>query len=123
MNVVPRILLLAGIGHLVLFSPTVAAEPLKRLSAAEIKSRIIGMVITDEAHWSDEFLPDGILNSMQLGQKKPGTWKLVGRELCLTHKSRKETTTDCCEIWLWKDQVEYHRNGVVAAEAWLRPPP
>lgn len=123
MNAVSRILLLAGIGHLLLFSPTVAAEPLKRLSAAEIKSRIIGMVITDEAHWSDEFLPNGVLNSMQLGQKKPGTWKLAGRELCLTHKSRKETTTDCYEIWLWKDQVEYHRNGVVAAEAWLRPPP
>lgn len=120
MNAVLRLLILVG---MVLISPSASAEPLKHLSAAEIKSRIIGMVITDEAHWSDEFQPNGVLNSMQLGQKKPGTWKLVGSELCLTHKSRKESTTDCYEVWLWKVRVEYRRDGVVAAEAWLRPPP
>lgn len=122
MNIVSRLLLLAMIGQLAQPYSAVAAGQLKRLSAAEIKSKIIGMVVTDEAHWSDEFLPNGDLLSFQLGEKKPGTWKLVGRELCLTYKSRKETTTDCYEIWLWKDQVEYHRDGVVAAEAWLRPP-
>lgn len=123
MTIFLRLLLLVVIGQLALPSPVVAAGQPKRLSAAEIKSKIIGMVITDEAHWSDEFLPNGDLLSFQLGEKKLGTWKLVGRELCLTYKSRKETTTDCYEIWLWKDQVEYHRDGVVAAEAWLRPPP
>src|SRR2546426_382424 len=124
MNIVLRLLLILVVtGPLALPSSAVAAGQFKRLSAAQIKSQIIGKVITDEAHWSDEFLPNGDLLSFQLGEKKLGTRKLVGHELCLTYKSHKDTTTDCYEIWLWKDQVEYHRDGVVAAEAWLRLPP
>jgi len=53
---------------------------------------------------------------------KPGPWKLVGRELCLTHKSRKETTTGYCEIWLRKDWGEYRRDDVTVTETWLHPP-
>lgn len=59
MNAVSLFLLLVGTTRLVMLSTTVAAKPLKLLSAAEIKSKIIGRVFTDKVHWSNEFLPDG----------------------------------------------------------------
>ncbi len=41
-----------------------AVEEFQRLSAREIRAQIIGNVITDEAHWSHHFRPNGILHSI-----------------------------------------------------------
>ena len=38
-----------------------AADEFQRLSAREIRAQIIGNVITDEAHWSQHFRPNGTL--------------------------------------------------------------
>jgi hypothetical protein len=39
------------------------AEEFQRLSAREIRAQIIGNVITDEAHWSHHFRPNGTLQA------------------------------------------------------------
>ncbi len=71
MSIVLRLLLLIMIGQFALLSPAVAAGQLKRLSAAEIKSKIIGMVITDETHWSDGFCRKVIYSHFSLERKSP----------------------------------------------------
>src|SRR5215470_15715430 len=98
-----------------------AAEQFQRLSAREIRAQIIGKVITDESHWSHHFRPNGTVQSIVLSQLKQGTWKINGNTLCLTLKIHKqETTTECYEVWLRQDQVEYRRDGLTMEEGFVR---
>src|SRR5215468_8922980 len=98
-----------------------AAEPFQRLSARAIRAQIIGNVITDEAHWSQHFYPDGTLHSIVVSQLRQGTWKINGNTLCLTLKTRKqETTTECYEVWRWKDHIEYRDNGATVMTGFVR---
>jgi hypothetical protein len=76
-------------------------------------------MVTDESHWSDGFAPNGTLNGMELGQLKPGTWKLQGNEMCVTRKARKPVE-ECFEIWIAKEQIEYRRDGITLASGLLR---
>ncbi len=98
-----------------------AATTFTRLSAREIRAKIVGKVVTDDAHWSQHFRPDGTLHSIVLSRLRQGTWKINGNTLCLTLKTGKqETTTDCYEVWMLKDQVEYRRDGVTMEEGFVR---
>jgi len=98
-----------------------AADEFQRLSAREIRAQIIGNVITDEAHWSQHFRPNGTLQSIVVSQLRQGTWKIKGHTLCLTLKMRKqETTTECYEIWRWKDHIEYRDNGATVMTGFVR---
>jgi hypothetical protein len=98
-----------------------AAEQFQRLSAREIRAQIIGKVVTDEAHWSQHFHPDGTLQSIVVSQLRQGTWKIKGHTLCLTLKTRKqETTTECYEVWRWKDHIEYRDNGATVMTGFVR---
>ena len=98
-----------------------AAEQFQRLSAREIRAQIIGNVVTDEAHWSQHFHPDGTLQSIVVSQLRQGTWKITGNTLCLTLKTRKEeTTTECYEIWRWKDHIEYRDKGATVMTGFVR---
>jgi len=98
---------------------TNAAETFKQLTASAIQARIIGSVVTDESHWSDRFDPNGTLNAMELGQRKLGTWRLQGNEMCVTRKARKPVE-ECFEIWLSQDQIEYRRDGITLTSGILR---
>ena len=98
-----------------------AAEEFQRLSAREIRAQIIGHVITDEAHWSHHFRPNGTLQSIVVSQLKQGTWKINGNTLCLILNMRKqETTTECYEVWRWKDHIEYRENGATVMTGFVR---
>jgi hypothetical protein len=98
-----------------------AAEQFQRLSAREIRAQIIGSVVTDEAHWSQHFHPDGTLQSIVVSQLRQGTWKITGHTLCLTLKtSTQETTTECYEVWRWKDHIEYRDNGATVMTGFVR---
>jgi len=93
---------------------TQAAEPFQRLSAREIRAQIIGNVITDDAHWSQHVRPDGTLQAIVLSRLRQGTWKLNGHTLRLLLKTRKQgTTTECSEVWRWKEHIEYRDNGAL----------
>jgi hypothetical protein len=103
-----------------LIGSATAAEPFKKLSAREINTRLSGHIVTDEAHWTDSFLPDGTLKGLELGQLRLGTWAVKNGELCLTRKSRRETLTECFQVWQSKDQIEYRRDGITIMEGVLR---
>ena len=91
----------------------------RQLPADEIRKRVVGMAITDDAHWSDHFLAGGVLRSYDLGVLKPGHWRIDGNELCLIRRG-KNAGTDCFEIWLAGEAIEYRRDGVIVAEGFLR---
>jgi hypothetical protein len=98
-----------------------ADDPFHRLSAREIRAQIIGKVVTDDAHWSQHFRPDGTLHAIVLSQRKQGTWKINGHALCLTLTTGKQdTTTECYGVWRWKDHVEYRENGVTVMTGFVR---
>ena len=98
-----------------------AAEEFQRLSAREIRAQIIGKVVTDDAHWSQHFRPDGTLHSIVLAQRRQGTWKINGHALCLTLKTRQQdTTTECYEVWRWKDHIEFRENGTTVMTGFVR---
>jgi hypothetical protein len=97
-----------------------AANTFTRLSAREIRAKIIGKVVTDDTHWSQHFRPDGTLQSIVLSQLRQGTWKIANNALCLTVKTRREQTIECYEVWLWKDHVEYRQNGMTMMEGFVR---
>lgn len=99
--------------------PAHAADTYQRLAASGMRERIVGNVVTDDSHWSDGFAPSGILNGIELGQLKPGTWKVQGNEMCVVRKARKPVE-ECFEIWMAKDQVEYRSNGVTLTTGILR---
>src|SRR5262249_10944203 len=97
-----------------------AATTFMRLSTCTIRAKIIGNVVTDDTHWSQHFHPDGTLQSIVLSQLRQGTWKIADNALCLTLKMRRGQTTECYEVWLWKDQVEYRQNRVTMMEGFVR---
>jgi len=99
--------------------PTLAADTFKRLTAAEIRARIIGNVVTDESHWSDRFEPGGTFIGIELGKVERGTWRLAGDQLCLKRQAEKPVT-ECFEVWLDDDEVEYRRDGVTVGSGVLR---
>ena len=97
-----------------------AADPFHRLSAQEIRARIIGNVITDDTHWSQHFRPDGTLHAIALARLRQGTWTIDGDTLCRTLTKRGKTTTTCSEVWMWQDRVEYREQGVTVMEGFVR---
>ena len=97
-----------------------AADPFHRLSAQEIRTTIIGNVITDDTHWSQHFRPDGTLHAIALSRLRQGTWHIEGDTLCRTLTRRGKTTTTCSAIWMWQDRVEYREQGVTVMEGFVR---
>jgi hypothetical protein len=98
-----------------------AAERFRQLGAREIRSLVIGKAVTDGAHWSDHFYPDGKMKSIELGQTKHGIWKLEDKALCMTRPLVKgRVDTECNEIWLSGKHVEYRRDGVKILEGELK---
>ena len=103
-------------------SSVLAADNFKQLNASQIKAAIIGKSVTDDAHWSDHFYADGTLISLDLGETKRGAWALRGSELCLTRNDKKNRTeTECSEVWMAGERIEYQRFGVTAAEGVIKP--
>lgn len=98
------------------------AEPgFRRLSAAGIRTAVVGKTVTDDAHWTDRFMPDGILDSHELGESRRGTWTIERGELCIIRKA-KRPLKECFEIWTKSDQVDYRRDGVSVMSGVLRDP-
>src|SRR5438105_15939266 len=80
----------------------------QKLSGAQIRARVAGMEITDEAHWADVFAANGMLTSYSMGRKKSGKWHVQNDELCI---DRGNEDGGCYQIWLSGKKVELRRAG------------
>lgn len=91
-----------------------------RLKAADVRSTLVGKIVTDEAHWADQFLEDGTMGGHRLGQSQTGTWKLARNgEICVVRKV-KVSESDCFEVWLNQDLVQFRHGSIVITEGVLR---
>lgn len=116
----PLLALVLVLSGLAMAGHTFADEKFHRLRAAEIRATLIGKVVTDEAHWADKFLADGSIGGHQLGRPQTGTWKLSGNgEVCVVRKV-KVPESECFEVWVNQDQVQFRRDGILLSEGVLR---
>jgi len=85
-----------------------AAEKFQKLNGSQIRARLAGMEITDEAHWADVFVADGTLTSFSMGRKSTGKWRVQKDELCI---DRGADNSNCYQVWLSGKNVELRREG------------
>jgi len=94
-----------------------AANKFRQLTAAQINAVVIGKVITDDAHWADHFYSDGTVRTVQMGETVRGTWRLDGNALCVTRPDKGgKSDTECNEVWISNESIEYRRFGATVAE-------
>jgi hypothetical protein len=85
-----------------------AAEKFQKLSGPQIRAKLAGMEITDEAHWADVFAANGTLISYSMGRKSTGKWSSQRDELCI---ERGSDDGGCYQVWLSGRKVELRREG------------
>lgn len=100
-----------------------AAPAMHQFSESEIRQKIVGKVVTDGAHWSDHYLPDGRVDGHSLGKRYTGTWRIEDGQLCTTRQRKKALQTECFEVWGAGTQIEYRRGGVPISSGELRRAP
>ena len=108
----------AIVGILTFGPPVEAAEKFQKLSGSQIRARLAGMEITDEAHWADVFAANGTLTSYSMGRKNSGKWHVQNDELCI---DRGKDDGGCYQVWLSGNKIELRREGAnVALEGVLQ---
>jgi hypothetical protein len=85
-----------------------AEEAFHKLTGAQIRARLAGMEITDEAHWADVFAANGVLTSYSMGRKTIGKWSVQKNELCI---DRGNDDGGCYQVWLAGKKIELRREG------------
>ena len=68
------------------------------LDGKQIKTRVVGLDITDGPHWSMYLRPDGALIGEESGSSWTGSWTIRNDRLCMTMQS--STAADCNEVWM-----------------------
>src|SRR5438128_4528314 len=99
-------IVLASIGAVL--SVAAAAEKFQKLSGSQIRAKLAGMEITDEAHWADVFASNGTLTSYSMSRKNTGKWHVQKDELCI---DRGNDDGGCYQVWLSGKRVELRREG------------
>ena len=85
-----------------------AAETIRQLDGAQIRSKLSGMELSDGVHSRDVFGRDGVLTSHAMGKKTAGKWRVRGDELCLTRPKEDES---CYVVWAAGTKLELRRKG------------
>jgi hypothetical protein len=85
-----------------------AAEKFQKLSGPQIRAKLAGMEITDEAHWADVFATNGTLTTYSMGRKSSGKWRVQQDELCI---DRGNDDGGCYQVWVSGKKVELRREG------------
>src|SRR5262245_36523220 len=98
----------AIIGVLTFGPPLGAAEKFQKLSGPQIRAKLAGMEITDEAHWADVFAPNGTPTSYSMGRKHTGKWRVQKDAVCI---DRGSDEGGCYQVWLSGNKVELRREG------------
>jgi hypothetical protein len=110
--------LLATAYFSVILAPAFAAEKFRKFKEHEIRARLAGMEITDEAHWAELYNRNGTFTSWSMGKKSTGKWHVRGGELCLDDG---KSPAECKEVWMSGNKVEFRRTeGGFAIEGVLK---
>ena len=94
-----------------LSSGAAAEEKLQKLSAAQIRSKIVGMELTDKVHWRELYGRGGTVTSDSMGRKRTEKWKVEKDQLCIDFD--KDPPAKCYEVWMSGKKVELRREGLL----------
>lgn len=101
---------LAAVALAVLFSgtatlaaPQAVGQEFRRLNAAEIRGRVVGRDITDDAHWAEYYRSDGVLIIDDLGARRSGRWSVERDMLCTTNA--RAAPHRCWQVWLSGSEI------------------
>ena len=101
-------------------SGAAAEEKLQKLSAAQIRSKIIGMELTDKVHWRELYGRGGTVTSDSMGRKRTGKWKVEKDQLCIDFG--KDPPAKCYEVWMSGKKVELRREGLLPLRGVIEQP-
>ena len=107
----PRRLVLAGLAlaaSLSISSSATAAETYRKLSDAEITSKLTGMEIS-EPHFSEQYMRDGTVRIVTMGRRIIGKWKVKDDQLCI--EAPKPDDSRCKEVWRSGDKYQLRVQG------------
>jgi hypothetical protein len=104
----------------VLSSGAAAEEKLQKLSAAQIRSKIVGMELTDKVHWRELYGRGGTVTSDSMGRKRTGKWKVEKDQLCIDFD--KDPPAKCYEVWMSGKKVELRREGLLPLRGVIEQP-
>ena len=85
------------------------AENARKLSGTQIRTKMIGMQLTDEVHYRFVYDRDGTLRSYSMGVKKVGKWVVEKDQLCLY---LQEPDDGCYEVSLTGNTIEMKPMGL-----------
>jgi hypothetical protein len=83
----------------------------------ETRARIIGNVITDDAHWWDHYQADGTIDSSDMGRRTRGRWQIKKGQLCIW---RGSLDGECYDVWVAGDEVQLRSEGLEPFPAYIR---
>lgn len=90
-----------------------AAEPqrdgFRRLSATEIRARVVGREITDDFHWGEYYRGDGVLVLTDMGRRSLGRWRIERDRLC-RRRDPAATGYECFQVWVSGDEVSLRQS-------------
>ncbi len=102
--------LVAAVVGSVGLSLNAAAEKFEKLSGAQIRAKLAGMLFTDEVHWGEAYWPDGKLTSDAMGRKRVGRWDVKRDQLC-TDYGKDSSETACYEVWISGRNMQLRMPG------------
>lgn len=91
----------------------------RKLSGVQIRARLVGMQLTDKAHYRFVYDPDGTLRSYSMGAKKVGRWSIEKDGLCLR---LGENDDGCYAVTLKGQSVELVPSGLGLPLDWILEP-
>ena len=104
-----RIIGLACLAVATLGASAAAEEKLQKLKGGQIRAKLAGMELTDEAHWGEVFERNGTLTITSMGHKSSGKWRIQKDQLCL--ETGQEPGGGCYEVWLSGRNVELRNQA------------
>jgi hypothetical protein len=103
-----------------LASGATAEEKLQKLSAGQIRAKIVGMELTDEVHWRELYGPGGTVTSDSMGRKRTGKWRVEKDQLCIEFD--KDPPAKCYEVWMSGKKVEMRHEGLMPLQGVIEQP-
>ena len=104
----------------VLSSGAAAEEKLQKLSAAQIRSKIVGMELTDKVHWRELYGRGGTVTSDSMGRKRTGKWRVEKDQFCIEFD--KDPPAKCYEVWMSGKKVELRHEGLMPLQGVIEQP-
>jgi hypothetical protein len=95
---------ITALAAVALTTETHAEQKFQKLTGAQIEARLMGMELTDEAHWDETFGRNGALTITSMGHKSMGKWRVQKDQLCL--ETGDAPGGGCYEVWISGKNVE-----------------